>query len=68
MNRPVKLDFEPLTLEQTAKSLGVPKARALKILAMAGLGPEALRASRRPKRKVHSNRNGVRRAKASSKS
>jgi hypothetical protein len=37
MPRPVKLDFKPLTLEETAKALGVPPARARKILAMVGV-------------------------------
>jgi hypothetical protein len=37
MSRPVKLDFKPLTLGETAKALGVPPARARKILAMVGV-------------------------------
>jgi hypothetical protein len=37
MPRPVKLDFKPLTLGETAKALGVPPARARKILAMVGV-------------------------------
>jgi hypothetical protein len=38
----VKLDFEPLSLEETAKKLRIPKARAAKILALVGVGAEAL--------------------------
>jgi hypothetical protein len=38
----VKLDFEPLSLEETAKRLGIPKARAIKILTLVGAGSDAL--------------------------
>jgi hypothetical protein len=37
MSRPTKLDFKPLTLVETAKALGVPPARARKILALVGV-------------------------------
>jgi hypothetical protein len=37
MSRPIKLDFKPLTLGETAKRLGVPPARARKILALVGV-------------------------------
>ncbi len=37
MRRPVKLDFKPLSLRETAKRLGVPPARARKILALVGV-------------------------------
>ncbi len=43
MRRPTKLNFKPLSLAETAKRLGVPRARALRILALVGVGPEALR-------------------------
>jgi len=37
MTRRIKLDFKPLTLGETAKALGVPPARARKILALVGV-------------------------------
>jgi hypothetical protein len=37
MPRRVKLDFEPLTLRETAAALGLPPTRARKILAMVGV-------------------------------
>jgi hypothetical protein len=37
MQRRVKLDFKPLSLAETAQHLGVPQARARKILAMIGV-------------------------------
>jgi hypothetical protein len=37
MRRPVKLDFKPLSLRETARRLGVPPARARKILALVGV-------------------------------
>jgi len=37
MSRRIKLDFKPLTLGETAKVLGVPPARARKILAIVGV-------------------------------
>ena len=52
MRRPVKLKFEPMSLRETAKELGISRTRALKILALAGVGPEALDRTRRPKRKA----------------
>jgi len=42
MRRPTKLKFKPLSLAETARLLGVPRARALRILALVGVGPEAL--------------------------
>lgn len=52
MRRPVKLNFKPLSLEETAKALGIPRARALKIIALFGVAPEAFRARRGAKSKV----------------
>lgn len=37
MRRPVKLNFKPLSLEDTAKELGVPPGRARRILALFGI-------------------------------
>jgi hypothetical protein len=37
MTRRTKLDFKPLSLGETAKRLGVPRARARKILALVGV-------------------------------
>jgi hypothetical protein len=37
MSRRTRLDFKPLTLGETAKALGVPPARARKILALVGV-------------------------------
>ena len=37
MSRRIKLDFKPLTLSETAKALGIPRARARKILAIVGV-------------------------------
>lgn len=43
MRRPVKLNFKPLSLEETAKELGIPRARALKIIALFGVAAEDFR-------------------------
>ena len=37
MQRRVKLDFKPLSLDETAQTLGVPRTRARKKLAMVGV-------------------------------
>ena len=37
MSRRIKLDFKPLSLRETAEALGVPPARARKILAIVGV-------------------------------
>ncbi len=58
MRRPTKLDFKPLSLLETAKRLGVPRARARKILALVGVdfdgqissAPRAKRKTRTAKR------------------
>jgi hypothetical protein len=64
MRRPVKLDFKPLSLEATAKELGIPRARAMKILEMFGMAPDA-RSGRRPtKSKTRAARTFTRPAKA----
>jgi hypothetical protein len=44
MPRRVKLDFEPLTLEETAKRLQIPQSRAKKILTLVGVDPQTLSA------------------------
>ncbi len=49
MRRPVKLDFKPLSLEETAKALGIPQRRAVQIITMFGASPESLRTRRRTK-------------------
>jgi hypothetical protein len=65
MRRPVKLDFTPLSLEDTAKALGIPQKRAAKIIAMFGLAPEGLRMRRRTKSKAGARKAFSRSAKAS---
>jgi len=51
MSRRTKLDFEPLSLEETARELGIPRQRAQRILTMIGAGvvpgPRKLRAGKR---------------------
>jgi len=50
MQRRVKLNFKPLSLDETAQRLGVPRARARKILAMIGVdldAPSPLRRTRK---------------------
>jgi hypothetical protein len=51
MPRPTKLQFKPLSLAETAKRLGVPPARARKILALVGVDFDGLGA-----RTVHAKR------------
>lgn len=46
MTRRVKLDFAPLSLEETAKRLQIPQSRAKKILALVGVDPRTLRGNR----------------------
>lgn len=41
MARRTKLEFEPLTLEETARRLGVPHRRAERILTLVGVKAEA---------------------------
>jgi hypothetical protein len=36
MSRRTKLEFEPLSLEETAKQLGIPRQRAERILTLIG--------------------------------
>jgi hypothetical protein len=65
MRRPVKLDFKPMSLRETAKALGVPPTRARKILAMFGVdfdGPTA--STVRANRKARTGKISSRRAKA----
>jgi len=51
MSRRTKLNFEPLSLEDTAKELGIPRRRAERILTMIGTsvvpGPRKLKAAKR---------------------
>jgi len=51
MSRRTKLEFEPLSLEETAKQLGIPRQRAQRILTLVGAdaasGPRGLRAEKR---------------------
>jgi hypothetical protein len=65
MRRPVKLDFKPLSLEATAKELGIPRARALKIMQMFGLAPSALNGRYQAKSKTRAARTFARTTKAS---
>jgi hypothetical protein len=44
MSRRTKLEFEPLSLEETAKQLGIPRQRAQRILAL--IGADAVSSSR----------------------
>ena len=52
MSRRTKLEFEPLSLEETARHLGVPRQRAHRILSLIGAdvvpAPHGLRAGKRP--------------------
>jgi hypothetical protein len=51
MSRRTKLEFEPLSLEETAKQLGIPHQRAQRILTLIGAdvvpGRHGLRAGKR---------------------
>lgn len=51
MSRRTKLEFEPLSLEETAKQLGIPQQRAQRILTLIGAdvvpGPHRLPAGKR---------------------
>jgi hypothetical protein len=51
MSRRTKLEFEPLSLEETAKQLGIPHQRAQRILTLVGAdavsGPNGLRTAKR---------------------
>jgi hypothetical protein len=51
MSRRTKIEFEPLSLEETAKQLGVPHQRAQRILALIGADvvpdPRGIRARKR---------------------
>ncbi len=50
MSRRTKLDFEPLSLEETAKQLGIPRQRAQRILTLIGAdGGSSSRAMRAKK-------------------
>jgi hypothetical protein len=63
--RRTKLDFEPLSLGETAKRLGIPRARARRILAMFGLESEGLNAGGlRTKRKGGTGKKSSRGTKA----
>jgi hypothetical protein len=65
MRRPVKLNFKPLSLKETAKELGIPRARALKIMALFGVPTDGLRARRGTKGKVRARQKLSRSSKAS---
>jgi hypothetical protein len=51
MSRRTKIEFEPLSLEETAKQLGIPQQRAQRILTLIGAdampGPNGLRRAKR---------------------
>jgi hypothetical protein len=64
MRRPVKLDFKPLSLRETAKRLGVPPARARKILALVGVDFDGrMISTASPKRRARTGKTSSRRAK-----
>ena len=63
MRRPVKLDFEPLSLEETAKALGIPQRRAAQIITMFGSSPESPRRRRGTKSRVRTQKTFSRSAK-----
>jgi hypothetical protein len=66
MRRPVKLDFKPLSLRETAKRLGVPPARARKILALVGVDFDGrIVSTASPKRQARTGKTSSRRAKTS---
>ena len=63
MRRPVKINFEALSLEETARQLGIPKKRAQRILSFVGADetPEAKSRST-PKRRTSSRHKAARRS------
>jgi len=64
MSRRTKLDFKPLSLGETAKRLGVPPARARKILALVGVDFDGRTLPKvRPKGQVRTGKTSSRRAK-----
>jgi hypothetical protein len=68
MSRRIKLDFKPLTLSETAKALGIPPARARKILAIVGVDfngrtTDTTRARKARTGKTSAPRSSTRRAK-----
>jgi hypothetical protein len=66
MSRRTKLDFKPLSLGETAKRLGVPPARARKILALVGVDFDGRTLTTvRPKGHSRTRKTSSRRAKAS---
>jgi hypothetical protein len=66
MRRPVKLDFKPLSLRETAKRLGVPPARARKILALVGVDLDGrILSTASPKNWTRAGKASSRRTKAS---
>lgn len=65
MRRPVKLDFKPLSLKETAERLGIPRARAVEIITLFGADPKALRSRRSAKNKAAARKTFSRSAKAS---
>ncbi|MBZ5665187.1 MAG: hypothetical protein LAO30_11340 [Acidobacteriia bacterium] len=55
MSRRTKLEFEPLSLEETARRLGVPRQRAQRILTLVGVKADAkARTSRTSKHRASS--------------
>jgi hypothetical protein len=52
MSRRTRLEFEPLSLEETARHLGISRQRAHRILSLIGAdvvpGPRALRTGKSP--------------------
>ncbi len=57
MARRTKLEFEPLTLEETARRLGVPRQRAERILTLVGVKIDAkTRSSRMSKHRANNSK------------
>lgn len=63
MSRRIQLDFKPLTLIETAKALGVPPARARKILALVGVDSNGRATANSRMRKARTAKTSSRRAK-----
>lgn len=64
MRRRTKLDFKPLSLDETAKRLGVPRGRARKILALVGVDFDGqISTAARAKRKTRTSKRSSRGAK-----
>ena len=52
MRRPVKINFEALSLEETARQLGIPKKRAQRILSLVGADDVSVKGRSSQKRRT----------------